>query len=135
MQSFKEFLLGKRLVTEKRLPYYLNWVSRFQGFCGIKAGLSFDHSQIENFFKEMAKSHEDWQVNQAKEAVDLYRYFLKKTSGDDAPSSKESPEDWKRLGEELVRILRLKHRSLSTEKTYLWWARDFYKFLKGRHPA
>ncbi|RJR20318.1 MAG: integron integrase [Desulfobacteraceae bacterium] len=122
-------------MPEKRIPYYVNWVSRFQGFCGIKAGSEFTQSQVADFLKEMAKTHEDWQVNQAKEAVDLYRYFLNRASPEDSPESKESAEAWKSLGEEMVRILRLKHRSLSTEKTYLAWVRDFYRFHKGRHPA
>jgi integron integrase len=135
MPDFKDFLLGNRLVPEKRLPYYVNWVSRFQGFCGLKAGQGFDRSQVEMFLKEMAKTHEDWQLNQAKEAVDLYGYFLSKDSGEDELSKKPATQEWKRLGEELVRILRLRHRSLGTEKTYLGWVRDFYRFHKGRHPA
>ena len=135
MQTFKEFLLGKKLAPEKRLPYFINWVSRFQNFCGIKAGQIFTKEQVEYFLKEMGKSHEDWQVKQAKEAIDLYRYFLGKASAGDAPSTQEEVEEWERLEEELVRILRLKHRSLSTEKTYLGWVRDFYRFLKGTHPS
>jgi len=69
MQTFKEFLLGKRLVSEKRLPYYINWVSRFQNFCGIKAGQSFTKEQVEYFLKEMDKSHEDWRNKQVKAVV------------------------------------------------------------------
>jgi integron integrase len=134
MQTFKEFLLGKRLVSEKRLPYYINWVSRFQGFCGIKAGQSFTGEQVEYFLKEMGKSHEDWQVKQAKEAIDLYRYFLGKASAGDAPSTQETVEEWERLEEELVRILRLKHLS-KYRKDLSGLVRDFYRFLKGTHPS
>ncbi len=86
---------------------------RFQGFCGLKAGQSFDQSQ----------------------AVDLYRYFVDKASAGDTAQGKDSPEAWKKIGEELILTLRLKYRSLSTEKTFLGWVRDFYRFLKGRHPA
>lgn len=35
----------------------------------------------------------------------------------------------------MVRILRLKQRSLNTERTYLRWLRSFYKFLNGMPPA
>ena len=31
-------------------------------------------------------------------------------------------------------ILRLRHRSLSTERTYMYWLRSFYKHLKGTSP-
>jgi hypothetical protein len=51
--DFKEFLLGNPLVPEKRLPYSVNWVAGFHGFCGLKAGQAFDRSQVEKFLKEV----------------------------------------------------------------------------------
>ena len=45
-----------------------------------------------------------------------------------------SDEAWQQTMDEMVRMLRLKNRSLSTEKTYTSWLRAFYTFLKGRSP-
>ena len=48
---------------------------------------------------------------------------------------KANPDlQWKVRADEMVRMLRLKHRSLSTEKTYLSWLRSFYQFIKGKSP-
>ena len=33
-----------------------------------------------------------------------------------------------------MEALRLRHRSLSTEKTYLYWLKTFYKYLEGTPP-
>ncbi len=46
----------------------------------------------------------------------------------DEVSSKR--EDWQSAEDELVRRLRLRHRSFSTEKTYLGWLRRFATYLR-----
>jgi len=134
LHTFKEFLLGKRVIREKRVPYYVNWVSRFQEFSKMNPGEGFSESQISRFLRAMEKTHEEWQVKQAREAVDLYRFHLRTISAGDRPGHNGSAEAWKRAGDELVRMLRLKHRARSTEKTYVGWVRDFYRFVKGTFP-
>ena len=32
----------------------------------------------------------------------------------------------------MIRMMRLKHLSLNTERTYLGWLRSFYKFINGQ---
>jgi len=36
MDEFKLYLLSKKIVTKKKLPYYLNWITKFHKFCDIK---------------------------------------------------------------------------------------------------
>jgi len=72
---FKDFLARKHHVPEKRLPYYLRWVSRFHEFCNRSNLDDNAPESIAAYVHELAKNLEDWQVQQAKEAVRLFRYF------------------------------------------------------------
>ena len=82
----------------------------------------------------MGKKHEEWQVNQADTALRLYDYFLSQTplpnTGDPSPDK----ESWRSLEEKMREALRLRHRSFSTEKTYLLWLRNFGNFVNGKSP-
>ena len=44
------------------------------------------------------------------------------------------PADWDRMEETLVRVLRLKHLSYRTEKTYLSWASRFRAYTGAKQP-
>jgi len=81
----------------------------------------------------MTKRYEDWQVKQADTALRLYDYFLSinKSPSSDAPSEKES---WSVFEEKMREALRLRHRSLSTEKSYLIWLRSFKAFVNEKSP-
>lgn len=65
LQTFKEFLLAKRVIPENRVPYYVNWISRFQEFAKIESGEGFTEAHVHAFLKAMEKNHEEWQVKQA----------------------------------------------------------------------
>lgn len=41
---------------------------------------------------------------------------------------------WKHAANEMLKMSRLKHRSYSTEKTYLMWLRTFYKYIDPTAP-
>ncbi|MEA3280169.1 MAG: integron integrase, partial [Thermodesulfobacteriota bacterium] len=89
---------------------------------------------VDRFLKNIVRHREDWQIKQAKEAVGLYRFFLRKHSRGSACIAMDSDAQWKDVVEEMIKILRLKHRSMSTEKTYIGWLRAFYGFLNGASP-
>ena len=82
----------------------------------------------------MAKRHEDWQVKQADTALRLYDYFLSKTTSPKSEETSSHEERWKSLEEKMRDSLRLRHRSLSTEKTYLIWLRSFKGFVGEKQP-
>lgn len=134
MKQFKDFLFHKHIIPEKKMPYYISWVSQFYAFCEKDVGDNISANDVDHFLKNIAKHREDWQIKQAKEAVDLYRFFLRKHSRESACTEMESAAQWKNVVEEMIKILRLKHRSMSTEKTYIGWLRAFYRFLNGASP-
>jgi site-specific recombinase XerD len=78
--------------------------------------------------------YKDWQVNQARQAIELYRLFL---DGRHVQKRKPQPNyknAWKAASDQMIRMLRLKHRSRQTEKTYLHYLRLFYKFTGPVNP-
>ncbi|HWR88943.1 MAG TPA: tyrosine-type recombinase/integrase [Dissulfurispiraceae bacterium] len=74
-KDFQEFLSKKQHVPDKRLPYYLRWVSRFHEFCSRQDTIGEGNDPIALYLQDLARTHEDWQVQQAKETVRLFRYF------------------------------------------------------------
>jgi len=82
----------------------------------------------------MAKRYEDWQVKQADTALRLYDYFLSKNITVTTGETSSHNETWGLLEEKMRNALRLRHRSLSTEKTYLIWLRSFKAFVGEKQP-
>jgi len=131
LPEFQDFLLSHRLVPEKNAPYYALWVSRFLAFSNKKRHL--DHDTLTFEFMHSLKSEEniaDWQLLQAEEALRLYLYHfrgadvLKEARG--VARAGKGLSDFRRLLGEMRRLIRMKHYSYSTERTYLDWAKRFF---------
>ena len=134
MDRFKDYLLAKRIVPENKILSYIAWVSQFYAFCDKIPGDDVSSAEVERFLKHLTKFREEWQIKQAKEAIELYGFTSRQASGPLGNRTMESNSQWKSVSQETVRMLRLKHRSLRTEKTYMGWLRDFYRFCKGMPP-
>ncbi len=86
----------------------------------------------------------DWQVKQAADAVILYvQKYLKRPLQQITSSAKDSRKKsigqkgslaWEQTLEETRNAIRLRHYSLSTEKTYLGWIARFKAFMQDRDP-
>ena len=76
MKDFQSYLLSKRIVTEKQAPYYINWVSLCYNYFNRTADEGITLDEIENFLNMLGKCKEEWQVQQAREAISLYLYYL-----------------------------------------------------------
>jgi integron integrase len=134
LNKFKEYLIQKGKVRTRQIPYYLKWVGDCYAFLNVSDSTLLDSDQKKEFLSHMAKDHEDWQVNQADMALRLYVYFLSrefKRLGD----GDSAIERWNIIIEErLKEALRLRHRSYSTEKTYIGWIRGFRMFVNYKEP-
>jgi len=133
MDDFKKYLLPKQIVS-KKTHYYLNWVLQLYVFCKKDPGTQVLSNEISRYLSQLSKSQEEWQVQQARDAISLYMFFQRRKSVCGVKQKANPGLQWKVLADEMVRMLRLKHRSLSTEKTYLSWLRSFYQFIKGKSP-
>jgi len=136
------FFQHNRGLPKNKVKYYVFWINQFLGFYNE----SLDKiSEIElNEFCDMLKSqeYEDWQVEQAREAVVLYvQNFLNKTILPRASAdtgTKFTPaaiNTWEQAKKRFIELIRLRHYSYNTEKTYQEWIRRFIKHHNLLKPA
>lgn len=131
---FGQFLIDKERLQEKYVPYYVKWVSDCYRYFNEPETQPLTNEQRAQFLKRLADNSEDWQVRQAERALRLYDFFLLRKMKEEAGSAPGEAADWLLVEERTKEALRLRHRSLSTEKTYLSWLRQFRGFVKERQP-
>lgn len=135
LKAFEEYLRNVARLQEKYIPYYCRWVANAYQCSRADASVLLAAEQKRAFLQGMQKDHEDWQVQQATAALRLYAYFL--TRGQQLKQPDPPPQtsaDWQRVEETARERLRLKHRSYSTEKTYIGWLRAFRGFCRDLSP-
>lgn len=125
MKSFQNYLLNKHLVPEQSAPYFVSWVSKAYAFADQDFDSSLPSGEVKKFLRNLARSCEDWQVDQAKDAIAFYEYYLK--SGQAAESERTADADllWKQAADTMVSVMRLKHLALKTEQAYMVQVRSF----------
>jgi len=134
LQAFKQFLSEKERLPEKNIPYYIKWVLDCYRYFNAPESQPLTNEQNAKFLNWLAKKHEDWQVQQADRALRLYDYFISRSKKNDDGTAVADSSDWQKIEERLRRALKLRHRSYSTEKTYIIWLRQFKGFINGKHP-
>lgn len=134
LSVFKKYLAEKALVQNKYVPYYLKWVANCYAFLGKHESAGLSLKDRESFLEYLAKSHEDWQVSQADNALRIYDFFLS-SNHQDGNGQDSAGAAWTALETRTREALRIKQRALTTEKTYLGWLREFREFLAEKDPA
>lgn len=90
------------------------------------------NKQKKQYLAQLTKTYDDWQVKQADTALRFYQFYLSKQN---EPLKKDNvSKAWRKKEEKLIEALRLRHRSLSTERTYCSWLQKFGTFLKHPEP-
>jgi hypothetical protein len=135
LAEFGNYLEFWKNILKKHRPFYLRWVEAFVRYCQSRSGPSEPERLMEPFLEEFGRNHEQWQVEQANEAVRLFCYFLNKKNRPADDPCTVGVEDWKSAGESMVRMLHLKQRSYRTEQSYMTWLRGFYLYVRPRQPA
>lgn len=145
LRDFEAFLVNLGSVPQDKVKFYIHWVWKFLKSCHYQLD-SINTESLSQYLDSLEADEKiaDWQVKQATDAVILYvEKYLKKSLQHNIPDVKESGEksndskvsfQWKQTLEEAKNLIRLKHFSLSTEKTYLGWIARFKSFLKERDP-
>ena len=133
MKNFEKYLRETRIIIENRITYYISWVSKFYSFINKNPYDSVLPAEIDRFLKNTGKYSEDRQIKQAEDAIRLFLYFLSKKRDKQKGRGNVAAER-KTVAELMKRALRLRHRSVSTERTYILWLRSFYKYLGGITP-
>ena len=137
MEQLKKFLSGRGLVAEKKLPFYLNWLNKYAAFSRQESRetMTVNDEMISSFLLQLGKNYQDWQVDQAEDALRLLVFYQGDRAREkDRHPSKNDSDAWKEMAELMVRALRLRHRALTTERSYIGWLRMFHGFIKGKSP-
>lgn len=134
LDRFQKYLLENTHINSKYIPYYLKWISECYAFHDMPIEHRIISDQKQQFLAHLAKTYEEWQVKQADYALRLYHYFLSRIHKDTSAYSSTFEKEWSSLEEETIKVLRLKHRSIRTEKTYIGWLRQFKDFVGSKNP-
>ncbi len=135
LEKFRNYLSTKGFVVESQLPYYIKWVETFLHFCKGQAEPYGPVDMVQPFLEDFRRNRKDWQVQQAKEAVSLYLFFLDHPGRNNEYRPPDWDVEWRRAAEMMKRMLRLRQLSYSTEQTYLKWLRFFCGYVRPTLPA
>ncbi|MDP2861512.1 MAG: integron integrase [Desulfobacterales bacterium] len=133
LPAFQKYLLEKNLAPAKNVPFYAHWVSRFLDYARRNEFSALEYQEVAVLgFLDSLKSENhvlDWQHRQANDSIRLYYFhYLNKT---DARSVKAVASDsLSEIIQETKRLIRLKHYSYSTERTYLQWIERFLEYAR-----
>jgi integron integrase len=160
MQSFGDFLRSKAGIPEKHIPFYLRWTEMYERYSDRSRSNGNDQTALDSFLDSLAHRYEDWQIKQARQAVQFFLYYSRdqdsqrrkapidgstsppaigaielagqtagagsSDGGGFAITARPSTTEW--LEQETIRLMRLKHLALRTEKAYLAWISRFRAF-------
>ena len=113
-----------------KTSYYAYWVSRFLTYTAKRKvpADEYRESVVTAYIGELRADErlQEWQPRQAEEALKLYFFhYLGKTGPvPEAVSSKDTADALS----EMSRVIRLRHYSYSTERTYLQWGDRFLAY-------
>ena len=128
--NFEEFLISKGKVPEKRVKYYLTWVSNYNNFILHNSG-----SDIKDFISSLESHFEDWQLEQAEKAVNFYKYYKNTFKKIKVVQTEEAFDCWEDVMIKVRKSCRFQHKSYSTEKSYIHWIGRFEKYLNSTNPS
>jgi integron integrase len=174
MQSFSDFLRGRDNVPDMYLPFYRHWAFMYQRHAEEMPPGSSEQAKLANFLTFLSKLYKDWQVRQARHAVQLWIYFRQRQQKEQPeehtasrplvqsaepagavqagcapevippepeepraaidPGPIAPPSAAETLCLETSRLMRLKHLSYRTEKSYLGWITRFLAFSAPADP-
>jgi hypothetical protein len=130
---FQAFLLERKLVPEKNALYYAVWASKFLNYARKKqiSPEKYQEKTVTEFIETLKSDTRlsDWQIRQAADAINLY-YFHFRGHKPHNMSKVKSCDFRSNLLQEAQRLIRLKHYSYSTERTYLQWIDRFINYAR-----
>ncbi len=135
LPEFQKYLLDKKLVPEAKVSFFAYWVGRFLHYAQRHdlTATGYQESNIAAFLDDLRLDNRipDWQPRQAEDALKLYYFhYLGQTKPELASHAAISSGGAPEVLAEMSRLIRLKHYSYSTERTYLQWTERFFAYIK-----
>ncbi len=132
-QDLAKFISTRFKVSPHKIPYYLNWIDWYISFS--KNLPSHADSKL-SYLRYLNKRFEDWQVEQADRAVSIYQSFLKSSANPNTIDKNLSDNhSWDTTIFNMKNELRLQNKSFKTEKSYLYWVKQFRNFAGKKQPG
>lgn len=135
LPDFQKFIDHHKLAPKNQIPFYAHWASRFLQFSNKQPDKPLN-LRIQMFHDVLKKDKklQDWQFEQADNAVKLYvHYFLVNNPSALSPDAKtaagEKCPDIKTVREKILEIMRIKHYAYSTERAYIDWFQRFHAYV------
>ena len=135
LPDFQKYLVEYKLALKVHVPFYALWVSKFLSFSNEHQDKNLD-LRIKIFLDslEREKKLQDWQVEQADNAIRLYiNHFLSGDTSSLLPNTESDSQnklpDYRGVLQTLREILRIKHYAYSTERSYIEWFRRFHTYV------
>jgi integron integrase len=135
LPDFQKYLVEYKLALKVHVPFYALWVSKFLSFSNEHQDKNLD-LRIKIFLEslEREKKLQDWQVEQADNAIRLYiNHFLSGDTSSLSPNTESDPQDklpdYRGVLKTLRENLRIKHYAYSTERSYIEWFRRFHTYV------
>jgi integron integrase len=133
LDGYAKFLREKALALPKHQPFLVRWVKEFLYFAGSHKGYTFEQT-LDLFLAEIGGrvGIKPWQIQQAADAVRIYRYQYRGAGKKDEKTAgaHKTHTDGESLLTRLREVLRLRHYSSSTERTYLDWSGRFLDYRR-----
>lgn len=134
MQEFREYLTRRRITSPTAVDFYLLWVRQCLRFRGKRPNDEIEQEDLDRFLKHQSRMRETWQVDQARHAIEIYRFWKNRATGRKSSLRKNGRTQWRAVIDEMHNMMRLRQLSLRTEQAYFSWVKRFYRHLKHKAP-
>jgi len=130
--------VGEKTGPGKERFFYAPWAGKFFTYCRKrqKSSESYQENTVGEYLEALKSDPHiaDWQIRQAHDAVRLY-YFHYRGLKPAHLQAEKSNDPIPALIDQTRRLLRLKHYSYSTERTYLQWIKRFFDYSIQTHAG
>lgn len=127
--TYTEYICKEKHVELYKLMFYENWVKMY-----IRYQKSNNNVDFNSFLIRLESSYEDWQVDQARNALLYYKQYQKLNNNYIPQTIENKKQIWIDIELKMTEELRFQHKSYNTEKTYKYWLRDFIDFSNENNP-
>jgi integron integrase len=132
ISHFDNYLKNNPKVQKSQISYLKFWVNRCLQNLGFSFGTPLQKSHLSEFIASIEGNSQAWQIDQAKEALQLYIAFISINS--DTPVV-ELTSDWQKAIGETANLLRVSGKSIRTAQAYLFWIKAFAERNEAKQPT
>jgi integron integrase len=133
LESYSNFLRGKKLALPRHQPHLVRWVRQFLIFAGEHNDYTFEQT-LDLFLTTLGQRADSkpWHIQQASDAIRIYQYQYRgyRSRREIEQKGVASSENDESLIERLREVIRVRHYARSTGKTYLHWTRRFLAYRR-----